>query len=73
MPNDAPPMPRPLLTTADVQRILRVQPRTLNGYIRAGQLPVIRVNARRLLFDPADVRAFIAARRVRQGEDDRGR
>ncbi len=66
MPTDLPVQPRPLLTSAEVQKILRIQPRTLNGYIRAGQLPVIRVNARRLLFDPADVRAFIAARKERR-------
>jgi predicted site-specific integrase-resolvase len=64
MPTDTPAPPallKPLLTSAEVQRLLRVHPRTQREYIARGQLSVVCVNARRLLFDREDVRYVLAA------------
>jgi excisionase family DNA binding protein len=47
-----------LLDLHEVARALRVSERTAWGLARRGDLPAVRIG-RRLLFDPADLRAFI--------------
>ncbi|MCX5672238.1 MAG: helix-turn-helix domain-containing protein [Planctomycetota bacterium] len=47
-----------LLDLHEVARALRVSERTVWGLARRGDLRAVRIG-RRLLFDPADLRAFI--------------
>jgi excisionase family DNA binding protein len=56
-----------LVTVADAARRLAVSLRTLRAIIAAGQLSVIRVSARRIAVDLADLAEFIERRRVRAG------
>ncbi len=54
----------PLLRSTEVCEILRVSKTTLWRRIRRGELAVIRAE-RRLLFEPEEVRRYIALRRCR--------
>jgi excisionase family DNA binding protein len=56
-----------LVTVADAARRLAVSLRTLRAIIAAGQLPVVRVSARRIAIDVADLAEFIERRLVRAG------
>jgi excisionase family DNA binding protein len=56
-----------LVTVADAARRLAVSLRTLRAIIAAGQLSVVRVSARRIAIDTADLAEFIERRRVRAG------
>lgn len=47
-----------LLDLHEVARALHVSERTAWGLVKAGDLPAVRIG-RRLLFDPADLRAYI--------------
>jgi hypothetical protein len=48
------------LRKADVARALGVCPRSVDGYIAAGRLRVVKLGAA-VRIDPADLAAFIAA------------
>jgi len=52
-----------LLTVSDVCAILRCHEKTLYQWVKRGSLTAIRIGSK-LKFDPADVAAFIAARRT---------
>jgi len=56
-----------LVTVKDAARRLAVSLRTLRAIIAAGQLSVVRVSARRVAIDVADLAEFIEQRRVRAG------
>jgi excisionase family DNA binding protein len=56
-----------LVTVADAARRLAVSLRTLRAIIAAGHLPVVRVSARRIAVDMADLAEFIERRRERAG------
>jgi len=47
-----------LLDLHETARALRVSERTAWGLARRGEIPAVRIR-RRLLFDPADLRAYI--------------
>jgi len=47
-----------LMDLHEVARALHVSERTAWGLVKAGDLPAVRIG-RRLLFDPADLRAYI--------------
>jgi excisionase family DNA binding protein len=51
----------PLLSLADLERILGVSEPTVARLVRRGEIPVVAVGRRRLV-EPAAVRRFIAAR-----------
>lgn len=51
-----------LLTVNDVATHLKVSERTVRREVRARRLRCVRIG-RRLLFDPADVARFVAARK----------
>lgn len=51
-------MENKLLTTAQVAALLGVTPVRVRQYEADGRLKAIRVTARMLLFDPAEVRKF---------------
>jgi len=53
-------------TVQEVAAFLREHPRTVRRRIARGELPVIRLpGSRRLLFDQATVRGFVAANTTR--------
>jgi len=56
-----------LVSVADAARRLAVSLRTLRTIIAAGQLSVVRVSARRIAIDTADLAEFIERRRERAG------
>jgi excisionase family DNA binding protein len=58
-----PPAIEQLLTADEVAVILRVSRRTLINWTTSGQLPKHKLGGR-LLYSPADVRAFIEACKV---------
>jgi excisionase family DNA binding protein len=60
-----------LLSLAQVRAAVGVSQSTLTRIIASGELPVISIG-RRLLVDPADLRAFLAGRR-RRGSGGRNR
>jgi excisionase family DNA binding protein len=47
-----------LLTLNEVANLLRVSPHTVRAWTRSARLLPVRI-CRRLLFDPADVEAFV--------------
>ena len=49
----------PLLSIREAARYLGVSPQTAARLVRAGDIDAIRVGRRRLLIDPASLRAFI--------------
>jgi excisionase family DNA binding protein len=52
-----------LLTVSEVCAILRCHEKTLYQWVKKGTVTAIRIGTK-LKFDPADVAAFIAARRT---------
>ena len=54
-----------LLTVTEVCAILRCHEKTLYQWVKKGSLTAIRIGSK-LKFDPADLAAFIAARRTRR-------
>ena len=53
-----------LLTYAEVAELLRVGRRTITAWVSAGRLPVIWVGPRSPRILEADLRAFLAKKRV---------
>jgi excisionase family DNA binding protein len=60
-----------LHSLADVQQILRVSRHTVSRLVRRGDLPVVEIGGRTLI-ESADLRAFLASRKRRRGQDDDG-
>lgn len=59
-----PPSPeRPLLTLAEVARALACSKRTVEAWASSGRLPVLRLSRGIVRVAPADLAAFLAARR----------
>jgi excisionase family DNA binding protein len=58
-----------LLSRREVREVLGVSTVTIARMVASGDLPVVRVGARTLI-DPADLRAYIAARKSRLNDDD---
>lgn len=56
-----------LVSVADAASRLAVSLRTFRSIIAAGQLPVVRVSARRIAIDTADLAEFVERRRERAG------
>lgn len=59
--------PHGLLTPEDVAELLHVSPRTVRRLVQRGELAEIRITETIARFTPADVDAFIAVKRQRQG------
>jgi len=49
----------PLLTIGEAAARLAVHPRTFRGWLAAGKLPHVRLGARAVRIDPADLEDFI--------------
>ena len=60
-----------LLSLDEVSKVLRISESGVYRLVRSGELPRVKVG-NRTLFDPHDVRTFIASRREAAGEN-RGR
>lgn len=58
------PALRPLLTAEEVGTVLRVRPRAVLGWARAGLIPWVRVGERGVRFRAEDVAAWVAERTV---------
>jgi Helix-turn-helix domain len=54
------PLVEPLLRKADVARTLGVCQRSVDGYIAAGKLKIVKLGVA-VRIDPADLRAFVEA------------
>lgn len=59
-----------MLTTADVARLLGVEPTRVHKWVERGRLPARRTKQRRLLFDPAVIAAFTPPPNGRPRKDD---
>jgi excisionase family DNA binding protein len=53
------PLVEPLLTTSEVAGWLGCDEKTLRQIVTDGKLPRVLIGKRRVMFDPADVRAYI--------------
>ena len=60
-------MPDEFLTVDDVAQLLKLNPQTVRNMIDRGDLPAIRVGARRVRIERSDLDAFLAqGRRLTQ-------
>jgi excisionase family DNA binding protein len=65
-------MPDEFLTVQDVAQLLRLNPQTVGNMIDRGDLPAIRVGARRVRIERSDLDAFLAeGRRLTQRTETR--
>ena len=65
-------MPDEFLTVDDVAQLLKLNPQTVRNMIDRGDLPAIRVGARRVRIERSDLDAFLAqGRRLTQRTDTR--
>lgn len=60
-----------LLSLCDVAKVLGISESGVYRLVRGGELPRVKVG-NRTLFDPEDVRGFIASRREAGRENDKG-
>jgi predicted DNA-binding transcriptional regulator AlpA len=72
-----PPDPDPLLTTADVGRVLHVSKRTVQRWVRRRILPApMRFSAQKLFWRTSTINRFVEAKRslaaARQGREGAG-
>lgn len=51
-------LPPEFMTTAEVAKLLRQEPETVHGYVRAGKIRATKVG-RRYLFTPQSVEEFV--------------
>jgi excisionase family DNA binding protein len=54
-------MPDEFLTVAEIAKTLKVNPQTVRNWIDRGQLPAVRVGARRVRVRQSQLDAFLAA------------
>jgi len=54
----------PLVPLAEAARLLGVSPKTVRRLVECGELAVVRVGTRRVLFDPRDLQLYREARRT---------
>ena len=63
-------MPDEFLTVQDVAQLLKLNPQTVRNMIDRGDLPAIRVGARRVRIERSDLDAFLAEGRRRTQRTD---
>jgi excisionase family DNA binding protein len=61
-------MEHELLTVNEAADYLRVQARTIRGWLRDGELPGIKIGANRWRIEKEALEAFVNERRSKQGE-----
>jgi excisionase family DNA binding protein len=63
-PMSTPPRSTPhLISLREAATLLAISERTLRGLVASGALRVIRISARRIAVDVADLRSYIESRR----------
>lgn len=53
---------RELLTVAEVARLLKLAPKTVRKWVRAGKLPALRLEAQVIRFNPDKIERWLRGR-----------
>ncbi len=56
-----------LLTVDEAAQIMRVHPRTIRGYVKAGEMAVVEIGKREYRIRRAELNRFIRDREARKG------